>query len=163
MKHWYALYTKPRAEKKVYGALLEKEQEAYLPTIIRVRQWKDRKKKVEMALFPGYLFVRIDYKYRFDILQINGVVKIINFKGIPAVVPDRQIEDLKKLLEHPDTLRLEKTLPAGQMVEVTDGPFKGVRGWVKTIKDESRLVIIIESIQQSLSVEIDAGQVKKIS
>lgn len=163
MEYWYALYTKPRSEKKVYQALLEKEQESYLPTITRVRQWKDRKKKVDMPLFPSYLFVRIDYRFRFDILQINGVVKIVNFKGVPAVVPDWQINDLKKMLEHPDTLKLESTMPMGQMVEVTDGPFKGIRGWVKMIKDETRLVITIQSIQQSLSVEIDAGMLKKIS
>lgn len=163
MIHWYAIYTRPRHEKKVYDFLLEKKQEVFLPMITRVRQWKDRKKKVEMPLFSSYLFVHFDYKYRFDILQTNGIVKIVNFNGVPAVIPDWQIDSLKKMLENPASLRLENFIRPGELVEVIEGPFKGMRGAVQTLKGETRLIVTIEGIMQSVSVEIDTHLLKKIN
>ena len=162
MTQWYAVYTKPRAEKKVFERLEDKEIETFLPLIEKVRIWKDRKKKLEIPLFPGYLFVRFDYKNRFDILQTDGIVKIINFRGVPAVVPDWQIDSLRRLLEHPETLQLENAMQPDDLVEVTEGPFKGIKGCVRTVKDVSRLVIIIEGLQQSVSVEIESVFLKKI-
>ncbi len=162
MEHWYAIYTRPRHEKKVFESLTEKKIETFLPLITRVRQWKDRKKRVEMPLFSSYLFVHFDYKYRFDVLQTKGVVKIINFNGVPAIVPDWQIESLKKMLEHPEKIRLENYIRPGEIVEVIEGPFKGMRGMIKKLKNETRLVITIEGIMQSVSVDIDRDFVKKV-
>ncbi len=162
MVHWYAVYTRPRHEKKVFDQLVEKRIEAYLPLITRVRQWKDRKKKVDMPLFSSYLFVHIDYKNRFDVLQTKGVVKIVNFNGIPAVVPDWQIEALRKMLEHPEKIQLENYIRPGELVEVIEGPFKGMRGMVRKNKNETRLIVTIEGIMQSVSVEIDADFVKRV-
>ncbi len=161
MERWYAIYTRPRHEKKVFDALTEKKIEAFLPLITRVRQWKDRKKRVEMPLFNSYLFVHIDYKNRFGVLQTKGVVKIVNFNGVPAVVPDWQIDSLKKMLEHPDLIQLENYIRPGELVEVVEGPFKGMRGMIKNLKGQTRLVITIEGIMQSVSVEIERDFVKK--
>ncbi len=161
MERWYAIYTRPRHEKKVFDGLTEKQIEAFLPLITRVRQWKDRKKRVEMPLFSSYLFVHIDYKNRFDVLQTKGVVKIVNFNGVPAVVPDWQIDSLKKMLEHPDLIQLENYIRPGELVEVVEGPFKGMRGMIKNLKGQTRLVITIEGIMQSVSVEIERDFVKK--
>jgi transcription elongation factor/antiterminator RfaH len=163
MVNWYAIYTKPRHEKKVNDLLVEKKQEVYLPLVTRVRIWKDRKKKVDMPLFSSYLFVRFDYKNRFDILGTSGIVKIVNFSGTPAVVPDWQIDALRKMLEHPETIRLENYMRPGGQVEVTDGPFKGMRGTIKMIKGETRLVITIDGIMQSVSVEIEACFTKHLA
>ncbi len=163
MEHWYAIYTRPRHEKKVFEQLVEKRIESYLPLITRVRQWKDRKKKVEMPLFNSYLFVRIDYKSRFAVLQTKGVVKIVNFNGVPAVVPDWQIESLRKMLEHPEKIRLENYIRPGEIVEVVEGPFKGMRGTVRKTKGETRLIVTIEGIMQSVSVEIDSDLVKRVT
>ena len=163
MGKWYAIYTRPRHEKRVYDLLIEKNQIVYLPIITRVRLWKDRKKKVDMPLFPSYIFVRFDYKYRFDILQTHGVVKIVNFKGEPASIPDWQIESLKTMLEHPETLRTENYIQPGETIEITDGPFKGMRGMVKTLKGSARLVVTIEGIMQTVSVEVDVHFLKRIN
>ena len=163
MNKWYAIYTRPRHEKKAYDLLIEKKQEAYLPMVTRVRLWKDRKKKVDMPLFSSYLFANFDYKNRFDILQTHGIVKIVNFNGVPAEVPDWQIESLKQMLEKPQTVRLENYIHPGEYVEITEGPFKGMRGMVKTLKGESRLVISIDGIMQSVSVEIDAHFLKRLA
>ncbi len=162
MEHWYAIYTRPRHEKKVYEALQEKKITAFLPLVTQVRQWKDRKKKVEIPLFSSYLFVHIDYKYRFDVLQTKGVVKIVNFNGVPAVIPDWQIESLKRMLEFPDKIRLENYVKIGEIVEIVGGMFKGLKGMVKTIKGETRLIVSIEGIMQSVSIEIDRDMVKKV-
>ena len=163
MNKWYAIYTRPRHEKKVHDLLIEKKLEVYLPTVTRVRLWKDRKKKVEMPLFPSYIFVNFDYKFRFDVLHTHGIVKIVNFKGEPAEVPDWQIESLKTMLEHPETLRTENYIQPGETIEVTEGPFKGMRGMVKTMKGSSRLVVTIEGIMQTVSVEIDAHFLKRFT
>jgi transcription antitermination factor NusG len=159
---WYAIYTKPRHEKKVHAQLNEKEIQTFLPLITRKRQWKDRKKTVEMPLFSSYLFVEFDYKYRFDVLETDGVVKIINFNGVPAVVPEWQIESLKQMLTFPKTLQLENFIRPGEIVEVIEGPMLGMRGTVVNRKNSNRLVISIEGIMQSVSVEVDEYVLKKV-
>lgn len=161
MEHWYAIYTKPKHERKVYKELSDKKQEVFLPLVMRLRQWKDRKKWLETPLFTSYLFVRIDYKYRHIILETNGVVKIVSFRGVPAVIPDWQIDAVKQMLKHPETLRLEKYIRPGEMVQVTDGPFKGLKGTVVKLRNETRLLITIEGIMQSVSVEIESDFLKR--
>ena len=159
---WYAIYTRPRHEKKVHAQLTEKEIETFLPLISRKRQWKDRKKTVEMPLFSSYIFVDFEYKYRFDVLETDGVVKIVNFNGSPAVVPDWQIESLRQMLASPKTIQLENYIRPGELVEVTEGPMQGMRGTVVTRKNSNRLVLSIEGIMQSVSVEVDEFVLKKI-
>ena len=162
MENWYAVYTRPRHEKKVFESLQEMKWEVFLPMVTCVRLWKDRKKKVEMPLFNSYLFARFDYKHRYDLLHISGVVKIVNFKGVPAVVPEWQIELLKQMLKNPEKMQLENYLRCGQEIEVTDGVFKGMRGAVKVVKGVTRLLVTIEGIRQTVSVELDSRFVKKI-
>ena len=160
---WYAIYTKPRNEKKVYSLLVDKDVESYLPLISRVSQWKDRKKKIEIPLFNSYLFANFDYKFRFNVLETSGIVKIINFNGIPAVVPDWQIESLRKMLEYPTDLKLENYIKLGELVEILDGPMKGLRGSVLNHKGSDRLLLTIDGIKQSLSVEISQTNLKRIN
>lgn len=159
---WYALYTRPRHEKKVYNQLIEKGVVAFLPVVERVRQWKDRKKRVEMPLFNSYVFVRIDLKDRYYSLQTHGVVRLVSFGGNPASIPDWQIEQLQQVIKHPDTLELEHYLREGDWVEVTAGPFKGVKGRLKELRGQTRLVINIDGIYQSVSFIIDKDQVEKM-
>ncbi len=161
MEHWYAIYTKPKHEKKVYKELADRNKEVFLPLVMRLRQWKDRKKWLESPLFTSYLFVRIDFKYRHEILETTGVVKIVSFRGVPAVIPDWQIDAVKQMLRYPETLRLEKYIRPGEVVEVIDGPFKGLRGTVVTLRNETRLLITIEGIMQSVSVEIESDFLKR--
>jgi transcription antitermination factor NusG len=159
---WYALYTRPRHEKKAAELLIEKDFVVYLPLIQRVRQWKDRKKKVDMPLFNSYLFVNFEYNQRFEVLKTHGVVKIINFSGQPAVVPDWQIDSLKRMLDFPDTVRLEKYITPGEIVEIKQGPMRGLKGMVNLKKDSKRLVLSIDGVFQSISVEIEEEYVERI-
>ncbi len=163
MINWYAIYTRPRHEKKVYEILIEKEIEAFLPMIKKVSQWKDRKKKIDTPLFNGYMFVHIDYKDRFSVLQTKGVVKIINFSNEPVIVPDWQIDSLKKMLTRPEKVQLENYMKIGDPVVIDFGPFKGMKGIVKVVKGRQRLIISIEGIMQTVSIEIGVDELKKIS
>lgn len=163
MKNWYALYTRPRHEKKVLEILTNKGDEVFLPLLKTKRQFKDRKREVELPLFPSYIFSKFEFKERFSILETHGVMKIVNFQGTPAIVPDWQIESLKKILENPQTLQLENYFRQGDVVEVKEGPFKGLRGTVKQLRGESRLAITVDGIMQSISVEIDPDSVETIS
>jgi transcription elongation factor/antiterminator RfaH len=162
MQNWYALYTRPRHEKKVTEMLLSKGVEVYLPLLNTRRKLKDRIRMVELPLFPSYVFCKFEYKERFSILETQGIIKIVNFHGVPSVVPDWQIESLKKVLENPESLQMESYFRQGDLVEVKEGPFKGLRGTVKKIKGESRLAITIEGIMQSISVEIDPDSVETV-
>ncbi len=160
--NWYALYTRPRHEKKVFEQLTEKGVESFLPVVERMRQWKDRKKKVQIPLFNSYVFVKIDLKDRYTSLQTYGVVRLISFGGKPAAIPDWQIEQLQRVIEHPDTLELENYLREGDWVEVVDGPFRGVKGRLKELRGQTRLVINIDGIYQSASFVVDRTLVEKI-
>jgi transcriptional antiterminator RfaH len=159
---WYAIYTKPRHEKKVYQQLVEKSIVAFLPMTKSLRQWKDRRKWVEMPLFTGYVFIDILLKNKLEALQTHGVVKMVSFGGVPASIPHWQIEQLKKVIAQPESLRLEQYLKKGDTVEVIAGPLKGVRGYLREIRGEMRVAILIDGIYQSASFEVQKSFVKKI-
>jgi transcription elongation factor/antiterminator RfaH len=159
---WYAVYTKARHEKKVNERLKEKGIETFLPLIKTLRQWKDRKKWVELPLFNNYLFVNIDYEDRFHVLQTDGVSRIVSFNGKPVVVPDWQIESIRKVLTVTADLKVMEFFQSGDLVEVTQGPFKGVRGYVLNKRKKDRIVISIEGIYQSVVVEVLPQWLKRI-
>jgi transcription elongation factor/antiterminator RfaH len=160
---WYALYTRPRHEKKVYEQLTEKGIVAFLPMIKSLRQWKDRRKWVEMPLFNSYVFVSIDLKNKLSALQTHGVVKLVDFGGVPAAIPDWQIEQLKRLIDNTDTLMPEQYLKVGDYVEVKSGPLAGIKGYLREIRGEWRVAILVEGIFQSTSFVVDRANVQKIS
>ncbi len=160
---WYALYTRPRHEKKVHEALQEKGIQSFLPLIKTLRQWKDRRKWVEVPLFNSYVFVNIAYQDRFNALQTKGVVRLVSFGGVPAEIPDWQIQQLQRIIEHPETLQPETYLKEGDYVEVTEGPFRGIKGYLREIRGETRVAILIDGIYQSASFVVEKSMVKKIS
>ena len=144
---WYALYTRPRHEKKVQELLTEKGIDAFLPMIKSLRQWKDRRKWVDMPLTA---------------LQTHGVVKIVDFGGVPAAIPDWQIEQLKRLIDNADTLMPEQYLKIGDYVEVKSGSLAGIRGYLREIRGEWRVAIMVDGIYQSTSFVVDRANVQKI-
>src|SRR5205814_3192289 len=96
---WYALWTRSRHEQVVREQLEQKHVEAFLPTITRWSRWKDRKKKIDWPLFPGYCFARFNPRERLPILKCTGVVNIISFEGEPAPIPEHEIEGIRALIE----------------------------------------------------------------
>ena len=163
MKYWYVVYVRSRHEKKVHQLLLEKGVESSLPLIKTTRKWSDRKKKVEIPLFRGYVFVKIDIgRDKLNILKTDGVVKFIGIKKKPSRIPDEEIHWVHMILEKSDTVKNEKEIPVGHKVRVIAGPLKGIEGVAMRFGNQSRLVIVIESIMNSVSVEISPNYLENI-
>ena len=163
IKYWYAVYVQSRHEKKVHQLFEEKGIESSLPLIKTTRKWSDRKKKVEIPLFRGYVFVKIDVgRDKLNILKTDGVVKFIGIKKKPSRIPDEEIHWLHMIVKKSDSVKNEKEIPAGQKVCVTAGPFKGIEGVVMLSGNQSRLVIVIESIMNAVSVEISPNYLENI-
>src|SRR6056297_2868862 len=129
-KKWHVIYTRSRAEKQVCANLTNQRIECFLPLQKKLRQWKDRKKWVEMPLISGYCFVCIDQKEYEKVLQTQNVVNYIRFEGKPAQIPSRQIDYLKKLTAQSDfAIEVSRqTFSPGQKAEIIAGPLLGVQG-----------------------------------
>jgi len=160
--HWYALYTKARAEKRVDQTLQEKGFESYLPIQETVRQWHDRKKKVELPVFSSYVFVRMALKERIPVLQTNGVLKLVSFTGKPSPIPDYEIAAVKRIFDGDHPYVVTNYLSIGREVEVTYGPLAGIRGRLIERRGQNRLLIGIQQIGQALSVEVSQSEVVPI-
>jgi transcription antitermination factor NusG len=153
--HWYALYTRPRFEKKVDSMLRKKGLESYLPLHTVFRRWSDRWKKIEEPLFSGYVFVRIPLEERISAVQTVGVVRMVSFTGTPSPIPDEEINAIKKVLNQAVPFEASDYLPIGQMVEVMRGPLQGIRGRLIEHRGRKRLLVGIEQIRQAISVEVN--------
>ncbi len=160
--NWYALYTRPRFEKKVEVELYRREIESYLPVQTVIRQWSDRKKKVEEPLFRSYVFVHTTSNDRIGSLQIDGVVRMVSFGGKLSIIPDDQIDTIKRFLKEGYKFEPQDYLVKGDRVKVTHGPLMGVQGKLVEIRNARRFVITIDAIRQSIAVEIDPGLLRKI-
>jgi transcription antitermination factor NusG len=159
---WYAAYTCSRHEKRVAEQLQERGIEHFLPLYRSVRRWKDRKKELELVLFPGYVFVRLDLADRLRVLQLPGVVRFVSFNGQPAALPRDDIEGLRNGLSHNLVAEHHPFLKVGRRVRVISGPLSGAQGILVRRRNDSRLVISIEAIMRSVAVEIDATDVVPI-
>lgn len=160
---WYALYVHSRAEKKVHELLLERGYDAYLPLITQMKQWSDRMKKVEEPLFKSYLFVRVDIRKYFEILDLPGVVKFVSFEKKAVVVPENQINAIKKYCNEyteEDAPPQEVELHEGQLVRIVGGPMAGLIGRLAQINNKKRLVVYIESVGRYLPINIARSKVE---
>ena len=157
-KVWHVIYTRSRAEKKVYANLKAQHIECFLPLQKKLRQWKDRKKWVEMPIISGYCFVYIDQKEYEAVLQTNHVVCYVSFEGKPAQIPQKQIDFLKKLTAQSE-FEVEvsrQTFGPGKKVEIISGPLVGLRGELLSCRGKNRFVLRIEQINTVFSVEVPA-------
>lgn len=164
-KLWYAVYVRSRAEKKIYDALLNAGFEAFLPLVTQRRQWSDRIKKVEEPLFRSYVFVRIVSTDFFRVMRIDGVVCIVSFENIPAVIPDNQIQAIKKYVEgcsEVDTMHVAD-LNKGQMVRIVAGRLAGLTGRLMSFKNKRRLIVYIDVVGQYIPVDVARCKVEPIS
>lgn len=159
-KFWYALYTKPKHEFKAAVDCGKLDIEYYLPTITRLKQWSDRKKKVTEPLLSGYIFVLVNERERLTILQSNTIVKTVSFSGTPAKIHPIQIENLKKFLEEEKEVIINNQLSTGAEVLITSGPFSGVEGIVfQDENNEEMLAINIDLLNRSVVVRLPSTSV----
>jgi transcriptional antiterminator NusG len=157
---WYAIWTRSRHEQVVRDQLANKGVEAFLPTITRWSRWKDRKKKIDWPLFPGYCFARFDPAERMPILKCSGVVTIVSFDGEIVPIPQQEIEGIRRLVESELQYDPCPLIREGMMVEVVHGPLKGVVGRLVRKGAHARLVLAVDLIGQAVSVEVDAADVR---
>jgi len=159
---WYAAYTCARHEKAVARQLGERGIHCFLPLYQSLRRWKDRRKELELALFPGYVFVHIPPTRCTQVLQLRGVVRFVTFQGKPAALPEGEIEALRNGLEGQLRAEQHPYLKIGRKVEVVHGPLTGASGILSRKKDKCRVVLSLDLIMRSVAVEVDAADVRPL-
>jgi len=157
---WFAVWTRSRHEHVVRGQLDTRAIESFLPTVSRWSRWKDRKKKIDWPLFPGYCFARFDARARLDVLKCTGVVSIVSMEGEPVPIAEGEIAGIRRLVESELAYDPCPFINEGAVVEVTHGPLKGVVGRLVRKQDKARLVLSVDLIGQAVSVEVDAADVR---
>jgi transcription antitermination factor NusG len=161
---WHAIYTRSRAEKRLYEELCSKQIECYLPLQKTLRQWSDRSKWVEKPLLPSYLFVKVSDKEYYDVINTNLAVCYVTFGGKAVPIPEEQIEALRLFLKDKN-LKVDlcpDSLEKGELVEVVDGPLKGIQGEVIQIRGKNRIVIRFDSLGTCVYTDISLDKVKQV-
>jgi transcription antitermination factor NusG len=159
---WYAAYTSANHEKRVALQLVERSVEHFLPLYESIRRWKDRRMKLQMPLFPGYVFVRLALRDRLQVLQVPGVARLVGFNGLPCALRDSEIEAMQTCLERKAYLQPHPYVQVGRRVRVKCGPLAGLEGIVVRKKNRVRFVISLDLIQRSVAVEVEAADVEGI-
>ena len=154
---WYAAYTRANCEKRVSERLGRGGVEHFLPLYSCMRRWKDRRARLEMPLFPGYVFVRMALRDRLQVLQVPGVARLVGFDGTPVALPAEEIETLRASLLRDVEAQPHPYLTAGRRVNLRSGPLAGLTGIVVRQKNGARFVVSVELIQRSVSLEIDSA------
>ena len=162
-KKWIAIYTKSRHEKKVANNLIEKGFEVYLPLIRKRQKWSDRKKWISYPLFKSYVFVRNQQSRNLLVLKTPGIVKIVKFGNEVATIDQDSINAIKLMIEGGYSPESTDYFIKGDLAEVVDGPLKGVVGAVARIDGKDRLIIRIDCIQHSVSIQIKRNFLKRIN
>jgi transcription antitermination factor NusG len=157
---WYALYTFPRHEKRVAEQIEHRRFTSFLPVYRSVRRWKDRRKELELALFPGYVFVCMELKDRLQDLQLPGVVRLVSSNGEPAPIAAEEIEALRSKLSRSQRMEPHPYLRTGRRVRVRTGPMQGLEGIVVRRKDRCRIVFSIDLLKRSVAVELDEADLE---
>ncbi|MFZ6024343.1 MAG: UpxY family transcription antiterminator [Bacteroidota bacterium] len=157
-KKWYALYTKPRWEKKIDSVLIRKGIESWCPLQKVERQWSDRKKIIEDPLFKSYVFVRIAPDEKTKVLMTDGVLNFVHYLGKPAIIKDDEVDTIKKYLAEKDAsiaILSEEGFQNEMKIKVNHGVFMGNKGTV--IRGGKKKVYVkLESLGQVMVVEFPA-------
>lgn len=159
---WYAVYTKPRHERKVNVHLVRDGIATFLPEIERWSRRKDRKKKILYPIFPGYLFINteLSVENRLKVIKTKGVVRILGTKGVPTPIPAHQINAIQKAVDSKNDVSPYPYLKKGQLVRVIGGPLNGVEGIFVSDKGKGKLVVSIDILHRAVSVAIEEADVE---
>ena len=156
---WYAAYTSSRHEKTVAEHLRQREVECFLPLYETVRRWNNGRHRVQLPLFPSYVFVRMGLRDKLRVLQVPGLAQLVSFQGSPAVLPDSEIETLRSALAAGVPAQPYRYLNVGSKVEICNGPLQGLRGILLRHQGQFRVVVSVEMIMRSIVVEVEAADV----
>jgi transcription antitermination factor NusG len=159
---WCAIHTRYQHETLVEQLLQRKGFETFNPTFKNIHQWRDRKKEIEEALFPGYLFIANLGDQRLPVLTTPGVCSIVSFAGIPAVIPDDEIESIRRAIASPYRVEPHSYLREGDQACVRFGPLAGLKGIFVRKGKSSRLVLTVEMLGRAAAVEIEESYVEPL-
>ena len=156
---WFALQVRSQRENHVASHLAGKGYEFFLPLYTSRKRWSDRIKKIELPLFPGYLFCRFNPYDRLPILKTPWLLQIVGFNHIPTPVDDEEISAVRKLVASGATAEPWPFMAVGERVRIESGPLRGAVGLLTQLKGNHKLVVSISLLQRSVAVEIDSALV----
>lgn len=160
--HWYAVYTCANHEKRVAEQFAGRGVGHFLPQYESVRRWKDRKVRLQLPLFPGYLFVHMAIQERLRVLRVPGVVRLVGFNGSPTPMLPEDIQKIREFLEQGWRAEPHPYLQVGRRARVVRGPLAAMEGIIVRRKNRSRLVLSFDLIQRSMAIEIDEGDLASL-
>ena len=162
--HWYALYTRPRFERKISEEIGLMNRECYLPMRTTIHRWSDRIKKGKEPLFAGYVFVKTDLRYKAAFLQIPGVVRFLSTDGKPEIIPLQEIDRIKLIEENGRDIQTEGFYSTGDHVKVKKGIFEGLEGiLIRRVNHRPRFLIRLPLLKQAISVDISADDLLRMN
>lgn len=161
-RQWCAVHTRHQHENQVDGLLRMKGFETFFPTFVHTHVWKDRKKRISEALFPGYLFVANIGEQRLQVVSTPGVCAIVSVAGTPAIIPSEEIDSIRRAIASPYTVEPHAYLKQGDRVRVKYGPLAGVKGMLVREGSSTRLVLLVEMLGRAAAVEIDRSCVEAV-
>jgi transcription antitermination factor NusG len=156
---WYAAYTRANHEKRVAQQLERRCVEHFLPLYESVRRWKDRRVRLQMPLFPGYVFVRMALREKLRVLEIPGVARLVGFDGNPTAIPAEDMEAVRACVNGGHAVEPYRYIRRGQRVRVLSGSLAGFSGIVVRQKNRARLVVSFDVLERSVAVELDGAEV----
>jgi transcription antitermination factor NusG len=159
---WFALRVKSRAEKIVATVARHKGYEVFLPLYHERRRWSDRFKSVEMPLFPGYLFCRLDIHSRLPLITIPGAANFVGIGKVPVPIDEREISDIQRAIGAGVLAEPFPFLEIGQRVRLAEGPLTGVEGLLVEMRKQQRIVVSVSLLKRSIAVEIDRNWVRPL-
>lgn len=161
---WLACYTRSRHEKRSAAVLEERGFEVFLPLIVRISQWKDRRKEIAVPMFPSYVFCRAELQQMHELVAVPGIVTIVRAGVRPVVVPDDDIENIRRfaraLQNGGDVPPPAPFLEAGRRIEIISGPFEGIRGVVVEQHKRRRVLVGLEAIGQAMELDVDVSSLR---
>jgi transcription antitermination factor NusG len=160
---WFAIYTRHQHEKTIAQVLTAKGLQVFLPLYNSTRRWKDRSVQLSLPLFPCYLFLRGMVERRLQVVTTPGIVSILSVNGEPAVIPESEIEAVRKAIELGNRVEPHPFLRTGDRVRVIAGPLQGVEGILIRKKNLYRLVLSVELLERSAAVEVDVSSVERVA
>ena|ERR1700752_2273637 len=153
-QEWYAVYTKSRHEKVAEINLRNRGVMTFLPLREVVSRWKDRNKTINVPLFPSYVFVKIGFMDIHKVIYTKGVLKVVGCNGTPVPVPTEQVESIRTLIQSKLKYDPYPYLDRGREVLIKSGPLQGIIGKIMEKRSKHKLVLSIDLIKKSVSVEI---------
>jgi len=158
---WYVLFVRSNQEKRIAHSLHQRGVEHFLPCYSSLRHWKSRRVRLEMPLFPGYIFIKLPFIERLRVLTIPNVVSLVGRKDFPAVISAEEIAWIQRGLAHGQA-EPHKYLAMGQCVMVTAGPLSGMQGILIRKTNGARVVVSLDSIARAFVVEVEESSVKAL-